>query len=410
MQGASQHCICDSFSAVGRWHQHSLVLAAALGVSGCLLFADPVNKAPAVKDISTKAAVIYRDQPVDFWATVSDDKDSPSALQLRWHEFEAGETKSCLWVTPNQWPTGIKTSPLDAPYSFKAESLKTMCLCAQVTDSNGASGYGCSLPIKPVALPPDITDDSGVASNIDRPLCSQVRLSAHNADYPTGSPVQFNWTIQYSGTDANGKSVQFVACDPAPTSKDVHRCFSASVPGTYTVSLEIVDNTDSSAPSKTMSEPFVIPVAKDVPPCIRRSDPGVNAQRILLSGDQSRAVSVLSADDDCEPYPGVAGSTGTTQFVWSVLDPTSGTTATWAPQTNTSPSFTVSQSQFPNARPGDTIKVRLEVRDTLVQSDYGTIKDYGNTICPDSTDICCGPGGCPSANACVRWTTWTVEF
>ena len=95
-----------------------------------------------------------------------------------------------------------------------------------------------------------------------------------------------------------------------------------------------------------------------------------------------------------------------TQFVWSVLDSTRAS-ATWTYQTNTSDAFTISQAQFPNARPGDTIRVRVEVRDTAVQKLY----QAGGSVCAqDTVDICCGSAACGTPNDCVRWTSWTVQF
>jgi hypothetical protein len=139
----------------------------------------------------------------------------------------------------------------------------------------------------------------------------------------------------------------------------------------------------------------------------------VYAKRILLSRSadlggtyQSRTFKVLGTADDCEPYPLPAGLPGPqTQFVWSVLDNTQ-TSPSWTYQTNTSDSFTVSQSLFPNARPGDTVQLRVEVRDTLVQ----TLYQSGGQVCSSDTDLCCGSSACGTPSDCVRWTTWTVQF
>ncbi len=399
---------------MGRWHQHSLVLAAALGVSGCLLFADPINKAPTVT-IKTQATVIYRNSSVDFTATVSDDKDPPAALQLRWSVFPAKEN-ACKWVTAAQFLPGIAATPIDEPYSFEPTTLDITCVCAEVTDRSGATGSACYPPIKPVIPTPVIVDESGALSGQARPRCSQIHLFAENTDYPSGDPLQTSWTIEYSGSDPTGSSVQLSACDGVTTNKAAHRCFSASLLGTYKVSVAIVNSADPTAPASNTSDAFVIPVNVDTPPCIRRTEPDVYAQRILLSGGadlggsyQSRTFKATSVDDDCEPYPMVSGSIGQTQFVWSVLDSTGSAAASWARQTDASESFTVSQANFPNARPGDTIEVRLEVRDTPVQATYDRGKGT-YSVCPDSTEFCCGTSDCTGANACVRWTTWTVQF
>jgi len=392
---------------VGRSSQVSFALAATLGLSGCLLFSDPINKAPTVT-IAPSTTPIYRDTQVSFTATVKDDHDPVSALVLRWHEFpRAGDQQSCLSISPSDWPKNLPPYLADEPYSFESSTPSVTFLCAQVTDTNGATGQAC-YRIEPQNVAPKaiITDVSGAPSNQQRPLCSQIHLSAENSMYPTEDQIGFRWNIQYAGTNSAGSS-----CDGVTTNAAAHRCFNASAPGTYTVTLTLDDTPPgTSAKTSVDADPFVIPVADDMPPCLRRTDPDVYAQTILLSrsadlgGYQSRTFKALSVDDDCEPYPPASGSTGTAQFVWSVLDMTGQVDAgsrAWAVQTNSSDSLTLSQSQFPNARPGDTVKVRLEVRDAKVQSDY---QDPRYSVCPDSTDICTG------ANNCVRWTTWTVQF
>lgn len=368
--------------------------------------------------ISTQASVIYRNKPVDFVATVSDDKDGPSTLQVRWSAMYP-TNQSCAGIGASDWPYGISPSPADVPFTFKATSLSFTCLCAQVTDSQGASGYACYGPFKAQTPPPDakITDLSGATSGQPRRLCSQISLSAKDSSFPPGDPVQYTWGVQYSGSDpAAGKSAQLVPCSGDST--NVSRCLDAQAAGTYTVSLTIEDDVDPTAPQPGTAPAFVIPVLADQPPCLVRSDPDVHAGRILLARStdlggsyQNRTFKALTVDDDCEPYPKVAGSTGSTQFQWSIYDPTSSANPQWVPQTDTSDTLIVSQTMFPNARPGDTIKVRLEVRDAQVQYLYQTgVYSAAHPICTDTTDVCCGSDGCTSANACVRWTTWTVQF
>jgi hypothetical protein len=397
---------------VGRSHQVSLVLAAALGLAGCLLFSDPINKAPTVTVLGGES-LIYRNQPATFTARVADDKDPPFALGLRWNKFDA-QGESCQWITHASWPSTLPWGPTDVSFTFTPSTVKVACVCAEVIDSNGATGQACSPPITPINPAPTaiITDESGALSNQRRALCSSIRLSAEKSASPSGDPLQFEWFLDYSGDDPAGKSIKLAPCDGATPNQDTHQCFVASVPGTYTVRLTVTDKPDpTSISTKDTSDPFVIPVSEDTPPCIRRSDPDAYAQLALLSrgSDQSRTFKALSVDDDCEPYPAVAGSKGATQFAWSVLDltqPGSSGDATWVPQIDTGDSFTVSPAEFPNARPGDSIKVRLEVRDSAVQEFY---RKKG-VVCPDSIDICCGPGACSGTNDCVRWTTWTVQF
>jgi hypothetical protein len=411
-QGAFWQSICDSVPAVGRWHLLLLGLAATLGFSGCLLFAGPINKAPTVT-VSTPVKPYYRGQPLLFWATVKDDHDDTATLQLRWHEFNTNA--NCLEFASANWPSDILTSAVNSPFSFTpTDPNLTSCVCAQVTDSKGAQGYGCASPItaeNPVPIV-RIVDESGGQSGDTRRLCSSIKLSADvklpgNVSVPAGDTLEYEWRVRYSGSYSAGKSPQFSPCDA--DKKGVEQCLYGVAPGTYTVSLRVIDNGDTSTAG--VASDFEIVVAEDQPPCLERTDPDVYAQRILLSrsGDlsgtyQSRSLKAINVDDDCEPYPQVSGSTGESQFFWFVFDPTSSANPSWVRQTEATNTFVVSSAKFPNARPGDVIKVRLEVRDKAHPSVPGV------QICADTTDICCGPNGCKGTNDCVRWTTWAVQF
>jgi hypothetical protein len=388
-------------------------------MSGCLLFTDPINKAPTVT-MDPHTGPVTRGSPAYYTAGVTDDKDNPASLLLEWSEFLAPQL-GCGTITLANWGSNYTSTTLGAfePYPFKPANLAKVCLCARTTDHNGATGFDCTkTAIAPVNAPPVavIEDVSGARSNQPRPLCSQVHLSAEGSTFTLGD--QFNWTLQYTGTDSAGKSVQLSPCTGVVDSKkDQHRCFYAAAPGGYAVTLQIVDSAvlngaTISTPSNLVT--FAISVNADTPPCLQRTDPDVYAGRILLSLGtnldvtyQSRTFKVLSVADDCEPFPLPAGSTGApTKFHWSVLDNTQASPA-WTSQTNATESFTVSQSMFPNARPGDTIGLRVEVRDTLVQNLY---PKSGPPCLTDTVDICCGAVACGTPNDCVRWTTWTVQF
>jgi len=418
----SSHGNCGSVPHVGWSLRASLAFTAALGLSGCLLFTDPINKAPVVKFLLVTNPVAFG-IPAEFRVTVTDDKDNLPPLLVDWGEFNY-PTQGCDSITNATWGSATKPTTLDssASYLLTADSMAPACLCARATDHNGATGLNC-VKITPVPVA-TIVDVSGVPSGQQRRLCSQVHLSAENSSFPVGDKVDFKWSIQYEGADSAGKSVQLAACTTGvPTGKaEQHRCFTAGSPGvstvgTYTVKLTIADTfVVNSASTSVPSDPatFVIPVNKDTPPCLQRTDPDAYARRILLSRNpdlsgtyQSRTFKVLSVDDDCEPYPLPAGSTNPSSlFVWSVLDSTKAS-PTWTYQTNDSDSFTISQAQFPNARPGDTIQLRVEVRDLVVQKVYQS----GGSVCAqDTVDICCGSNACGTPNDCIRWTTWMVQF
>jgi hypothetical protein len=245
-----------------------------------------------------------------------------------------------------------------------------------------------------------------------------MHLSSEGPSYPQGDKLKFNWSLKYAGSDTAGRAVQLTTCAGVAADKtDQHRCFYAAGPGTYTVTLSIDDSITVDGNTTTVtSEPaeFSVPVNIDMPPCIQRTDPDVYSQLAFLSlstslggSYESRTFRVLSVADDCEPYPLPAGSTNpSTLFKWSVFDSTQ-PSPSWSYPTNASDSFTVSQALFPNARPGDSIKLRVEVRDRAVQKLYESV---GQACSSDTVDICCGASACGTPNDCIRWTTWTVQF
>ena len=381
-------------------------------MSGCLLFTDPINKAPTVS--ITGPDQVTRGIEALYTADAQDE-DSPASLDIEWAEFGSAN-QGCDSITPDFWPWQARKGPYrfasTAAYPFKAEDTNVACLCVRATDHYGAFGQTCK-PITPVNQPPiaKIVDVSGVLTNQTRQLCSQIELSPEQSRFPLGDQIAYNW----AGTDPNGSNVQLVACNGAsrkPT--DTHRCFYAAAPGTYTVTLSITDTPSGGSTTDAMtSQPdqFVVPVDVDRPPCLQQTDPDKNSRVLFVShiGDVSsdRQLTVLSASDDCEPYPVPAGSgKRSAQFLWSVYDTTKATKPVWVFQANTTNSFTVSPANY-SAQPADFIKVRVEVRDQAAQQ----LAQSSIFACSsDQTDICCGAAGCTGNNDCIRWTTWTVNF
>ena len=79
----------------------------------------------------------------------------------------------------------------------------------------------------------------------------------------------------------------------------------------------------------------------------------------------------------------------------------------WEYQATSSKSLEVNQTRFPDALPGDVVKIRVEVLDAAADSLY---KTPGYRPCLEEVDICCEAGDCAGENPPVRWTTWKVLF
>lgn len=393
-------------------------------MSGCLLFEGPVNKAPVVTLTPDPPATVYRGEPTTFWVSVADE-DSPGNLYVRWGEFPISESGGCDWITPATWKDSsyvrADQQSVAAPYDFEPNGLAPLCLCAMAVDHQGASGQKC-LRIQPTSRAPqaNITDLAGKPIPAQVPKCAPIQLSALTSRTTEGDTVAYDWRVDYAGTDPKGSKVNLAPCPSATTQvkQGATQCFTAAAIGTYTVTLTITATAPGTS-SGTTSQPARITLSTldDTPACIQQASPDLSARLIYLargsgpdSSYESRTFQVSSVGDDCEPYP-IRTDAGVPQqlvFIWSVMDGTRGKTD-WEPQTvsSTPNEFTVDHQNFPNARPGDTIGVRVEIRDTPTQALFSTV----GPACKDpSTALCCGPSACSAANTCVRWTTWTVNF
>jgi hypothetical protein len=387
----------------------------AWGLCGCLLYTDPINEAPVVTVVAS--GPVYRGETTYF--TVAVERES-GPVTVRWASFSA-KNEGCDWVTAAEWNLlpaegGLST---DAPYAYWTESGLPICLCAMVADPQGATGVDCERVVAETPVPvARITDLAGAPVVTQRAKCSQIELSAAASSFLPFDPVQLQWTLDYSGPEpTRGKAARLAACaDRTPTSPGAYQCFYAPVPGTYRVTLTVTDQPPGNMAAKTSPVTQVdITVLEDAPACLVQSSPEVTAKWILLARSttlgskyEARTFTVSSVQDDCEPFP-ERKDTSTAQkatFIWSVKDGTRDS-ETWEVQANPSNlnSFTVDQQSFPAARPGDTIGLRVEVRDTPAQQLFR----MNGPLCLDSVPICCGSDGC-DAGGCVRWTTWTVQF
>lgn len=423
-RGAWRYDIHDSFPIVVRLQQALLAFAAVLGFSGCLLFTDPINKAPVVT-ITPETTSVTRGTPTAFTAQVTDDKDNPRFIVLNWVEFPAVNPSCASYLAASEWTGKLGLYPSsgptteEVPYSFAPKKLASVCLCVQATDSAGATAQACTLPITPTNPDPVavITDLSAIpAGQAKHPLCSTVRLSAEKSSptkdqLDTDEVVQFTW----DGTDPNGAKIQFTSCSGIASDKvdDLLPCFKGAVSGNYQVTLTIADTVVvNKIPVTKTSQPATLQIAVDVdrPACILTTDPDVYAKTVVLSRSETRTFTVSNVADDCDPYPPTASAL---QFVWSLFDPTqpnpSGQTQ-WVPQRDfKAVAFPVSQALFPNVRPGDIVKVRLEVRDTPTQLSYSRDQPEGPFCTPD-TSPCYAKDDAGKLTDCVRWTTWNVQF
>lgn len=393
--------------------KRALTFFAWIFLPSCLLVSEKANRPPQVTIVNNTMDV-YRQKPLSLSALVKDDQDAPSSLRLTWIAI-ANKGSDCDAISKDDFRVGLVAGTTEN-YDYTATTLEPTCVCVEVTDHQGATAHDCHL-LQAKNLPPVVVleDVLKIPSGEMRPLHSAVRLTAAASKDPESDPLQYVWAIHYSGADPLGKVVHLGSCtDTLPSEEPTARCFYATAAGTYEVTLKVADTVQRQGISETnWSEPvkFIVPVDVDRPPCIERTFPDSRAQRILLSRStdlgglyESRVFQVLSVADDGEPFPLPLGTRKIpAKLIWYVFDSTQ-PSPTWVRQASESDQLLVSQSRFPNARPGDTVRIRLEVRDSLVDANY---QDW---ICPQDQDYCCAPGSCAVKDACLRWTTWTVQF
>jgi hypothetical protein len=399
---------------VGRSFPACLAVSALVGLSGCLLFTDPINEAPVVR-IQAPDGDIRRGDTTYF--TIAELKDEDNLTDVEWATIRA-KNEGCSGITYADWLGVLDTKTLErnAPYDHRFDSLAVMCVCARATDSHGAVGYAPCVRVAPQNVPPEaiITDVEGKSSGETRPLCSDIHLSAATSKFPrdkTYDTVDFNWTLVYSGPDPNGASVHLGECTTgvAQDVGDQHRCFYAAVPGTYTVSLSITDTPSAEVGGAPLTSPtvsFDVKVDVDKPAWLQRTAPDVLAQDVLLGANERRTFAVSSVDDDCEPIPAPAGK-NESRLVWSLWDPTGPNPPQWVYLATSAKSLEVTQAWFHSPVLGGTAKIRVEVRDAVAEKLY---KTPGYSPCLEQVDICCEASGCTDDPPHARWTTWTVHF
>ena len=342
---------------------------------------------------------------------------------MEWATIRA-VNEGCSSITNADWKDAIETSPpLDrnVGYRFAPDALDVVCICARATDSHGAVGFSspCLTLVpgnaKPVARIVDVEKTrlrSGATALFDDP---PVGGDLDFPDEQANRRHRFQLEIGYSGTDPSGANVHLGDCSGVGQRQGANTCFYAGVPGTYTVTLSITDTPRVAVGGDPLtSDPvsFVAKVAADRPAWLRRTNPEWDAQIVVLSrrsdlggSYESRTFEVTSVDDDCEPIPAPAGKKEA-RLLWSIWGADK-SNPKWEYQATSSKSLEVNQTRFPDALPGDIVKIRVEVLDAAADNLY---KTPGYSPCLAEVDICCEAGDCAGDKPPVRWTTWKVLF
>jgi hypothetical protein len=357
-----------------------LGLLLALTSAGCLLYTDPINEPPRVR-ILPPAHPPSRSLLTVLSADVEDDEDPTADLQAR-----------LLWTMtpgPCDRPAGPPTMKTGDKFSLMTTDLGDLCVRVVATDSRGATAESAPLPLtianhRPT---PALQAVAPRSSSGKVRLYARVELSAAGSKDDDGDPLRYDG---WSAEGPDGRDQPLAPCDALPMDPS-RRCFSAQMPGRYLARVTVADGLESPATSMSFE------VDQDQPPCLLRTDPQPLQPLVLVPRGGKRTFEVLAADDDGEPFGTTPPTLGPPVFVWSRADDGK----PMVRLARNAPRLDVSEGLFDDVRPGDQLRVRVEVRDRLREEQL-QLREIPPP-CPETQDVC-------EVDHCLRWVTWKVQF
>jgi hypothetical protein len=374
-------------------------------MAGCLLFSDPVNKAPTVAITHQQDPLrLVRYKTARFEADAVDDDQSKDTLMIDWYR-----DKICTKVLAG---SAIAPNLGLAPFQFIPTELGPGCVAVVVTDKHGATATAIQT-YEVVDQPPvaalEIQSAPGLTlpqagQPLQLPLYAQVTLSGKESKDPDGDSLTYLWSVY---TD-DEKQLLVATCPDNDIG--VYACtFSADTPGRYHVELVVLSNEKSSVPPAVQ----YIDVAGDQLPNIvidsaqPKPQTSPDDSPIILFASWPNTFTITQVEDDGDPYPPIVpwttGEESTAGFVWFYRVYSTGSELFHRLDGISSSSFTIPIGFF---HPQETIQVRVEYRDRV------TACQPRNTGC-DAVFSACGSGAtiCYSSDQLrVQWVTWTVTF
>jgi hypothetical protein len=373
-----------------------LGLAVAVASAGCL-YTDPINMPPTVT--ITAPLHVWHHQDAAFTA-IATDPDGGS-VRIAW----AHTTGACAGQSPqNSTPVADPAAPYTVPAS---DTVGTFCVWVFATDRDGATTTQ-HRPIDPEDHPPVpdlqiLRPDPLSAGTF--PLYTEMKLSAAQTVDPDGDPLSFEWKALPIASVLPAAAAAITSA-LAPCREDDPKstatiCFVPPAPGQYTIRVTV--SSLPGAPPVWLDKTFL--VATDQMPCLTDTTPPLTDPQVVSTGASSLSFQVNRVTDDGDPYPVEPGG-GITDFSWFVgtdsaapagAGPVVPMEASVVYQLSAKlPVFTVHPFMY---RPGDRIRVRVEIHDR-------------NPAPIDAVLAGCNDGDalCPPASKCYQRKTWTVVF
>ena len=381
---------------------------------GCLLFSDPINRAPTVSiTCSQNGAAIPcspdQDPPPEFvrnkivfQAVASDPDQAADTLRFDWAtDKNCSNAAAGLPAFPKVGFTSFPFTPTD---------LIPGCVAVVVTDTQGASASAQQaftvVDQAPTAKIEIVPGPGLVLPEIGQPfllpLYAKATLTGKDSTDPDDNPTQgdFFWNVRLGDT-----LISMPGC-PDPNKEPYLCTFTTATPGTYFVQLVVSDGVLKSEPTAQTIQvagdqlpSIVLDLVQPTPP-LSPDDPPL---QLLASLDNTFTINRV--DDDGDPYPSADPATPyltpPAGFVWFIQ--TGSDVSSFKRLTGANgPSYTIHPGPF---HPQDSIRLRVEYHDrvTACQPDSPGC-DAAFRACDRSAAICYSP------DLRAQWVTWAVVF
>lgn len=349
---------------------------------GCLLFTDEINEAPRVTGLSHKGGKLLRaDAPKILKADVTDDRDPFERLVLTWR-------LSPTRCAERRLPPAAGWDGFE--YRLELPQQREFCVSVVAKDTWGAASveHAVDFTMDNRAPKAKLEQRAPAWKNGRVKLYATVELDGHGSADEDDDELVYRFSV----TLPDGSKIDPGPCAQRPGKE--RRCFPVEVPGRYAAQLVVED----SAIEASLPADLTFEVEEDRPPSLELSDPLPLQPLVVLTPGTRRPFQALQVTDDGSPYPSEGGRHGETIFVWYKGGQGDGPLMRLAAG---GPVLEVSEALFDNPRPGDQFRIRLEVRDRLV--DQAMQQRLLGPPCPEKQDLC-------EIGESRRWVTWKVQF
>ena len=353
--------------------------------TGC--FVHPINRAPQVLSINVAGPFQRGQDGVQFTAVVTDPDGDP--VDLSW----GAQKGTCPPATDSaSWPPRTSTTTYTVPKDLTND---TFCVWAFATDRYGAVGVKNDV-FSAGDRPPVALIDAGPTMSHYR-LYTTFKVDGSHSSDPDGDTIKrYTWDLQ----SPSGTPLSFQDCDTGDPKTT--RCFQASQPGLYTVSLTVYAGGAAADPG-VMSAPAVVKfdVLGDTFPCLQAANHGLIPMTTVELNPHASTndFQITVFDDDGGLFPPANPAEHIT-YSWFMTPPGAPPGSPLVAQDTLLNTLTILKDQFTLA---DETVVRVEIHDRQVEAIDQHLRDCGDAPTCSTTD--------PITNeVCYQRFSWTVKW